>query len=214
LKARSDAGRDDGSQQKGDEAMKSCANGILLSALVALGLSAGAANGRECAGVSFPDQAQVEGANLALNGLGLRLATMLKVKVYVAALYVEKKSNDPAAILGSSAPTELVLHFVRDVGADDVRKGFDEGFEKNAKAQLPALKERMTQLNSWITDVKSGQKLTFIHKPGVGVQVDVNGAAKGTIKGDDFFKAFLSIWLADPPNGEIKTGLLGGACGG
>jgi hypothetical protein len=194
--------------------MKSCAKRIVLSALVVLGLSAGVANGKECAGVNFPDQAQVEGTNLTLNGLGLRLATMLKVKVYVAALYVAKTSNDPGAILGSSAPTELILQFVRDVGAADVRKGFDEGFEKNAKAQLPALKDRIAQLNGWITDVKSGQKLTFVHKPGTGVQVDVNGSVKGTIKGDDFFKAFLSIWLGDPPNQEIKAGLLGGGCGG
>jgi len=193
--------------------MKSCSKAIALSALVVLGLGAGVANGKECAGVNFPDQAQVEGASLALNGLGLRLATMLKVKVYVAALYVGKTSSDPAAILGSTAPTELVLHFVRDVGGDDVRKGFDEGFEKNAKAQLPALKERIAQLNGWIPDVKSGQKLTFIHKPGTGVQVDVNGSVKGTVKGDDFAKAFLSIWLGDPPNSEVKTGLLGGACG-
>ena len=193
--------------------MKSRTMRTLLPALAILALSAGAANAKECAGVNFPDQAQVEGANLALNGLGLRLATMLKVKVYVAALYVGKTSNDPAAILGSSAPTELVLHFVRDVGAGDVRKGFDEGFEKNAKAQLPALKERIAQLNGWIPDVKSGQKLTFIRKPGAGIQVDVNGAVKGTVGGDDFAKAFLSIWLGDPPNSEIKTGLLGGACG-
>jgi len=41
----------------------------------------------------------------------------------------------------------------------------------------------------------------------------VNGAAKGTIKGDDFGKALLSIWLGDPPNPEIKAGLLGGPCG-
>ena len=45
-------------------------------------------------------------------------------------------------------------------------------------------------------------------------RVDVNGAVKGTIKGDDFAKAFLSIWRgADPPNPEIKSGLLGGTCG-
>ena len=194
--------------------MKSAARRIALSSLVVLGVSAGIASGKECAEVSFPDQVQVEGTSLTLNGLGLRLATMLKVKVYVAALYVTKTSSDPGAILGSSAPTELVLQFVRDVGADDLRKGFDEGFEKNAKAQLPALKERIAQLNGWVTDVKSGQKLTFVHKPGTGVQVDVNRSVKGTIKGDDFFKAFLSIWLGDPPNQEIKAGMLGGPCGG
>jgi hypothetical protein len=187
---------------------------ILLQTLVVAAMSTGIAHGKECNGVNFPDQAQVEGSNLSLNGLGLRQATFLKVKVYVAALYVAKTSSDPGAILGSSAPSELILQFVRDVGADDLRKGWDEGFAKNSGAQLPALKDRIAMLNGWMADVKSGQRLTFIHKPGAGIQVDVNGAVKGTIKGDDFAKAFLSIWLgADPPNPEIKAGLLGGACG-
>ena len=187
---------------------------ILMQMLVVAAMSTGIAHGKECNGVSFPDQAQVEGSNLSLNGLGLRQATFLKVKVYVAALYVAKTSSDPGAILGSSAPSELILQFVRDVGADDLRKGWDEGFAKNSGAQLPALKERIAMLNGWMADVKSGQRLTFIHKPGAGIEVNVNGAVKGTIKGDDFAKAFLSIWLgADPPNPEIKAGLLGGACG-
>ena len=185
---------------------------LVVGVMAALG--AGVAQGKDCKGVTFPDQATVEGIPLALNGLGLRQATAFKVNVYVGALYVAKTSSDPNALLGSNAPYELVLQFVRNVDAGDITKGWDEGFEKNAKAQLPALKERIATFNSWMGDVKSGQKLTFSFKPGTGVQVNVNGTAKGTIKGDDFGKALLSIWLgAEPPNPEIKTGLLGGACG-
>ena len=187
---------------------------LVMPAIAVAALVSGVAHGKECKGINFSDQAQVDGSNLSLNGLGLRQATFLKVNVYVAALYVAKTSNDPAAILGSGTPAELILQFVRDVGADDLRKGWSEGFEKNSKDQLPALKERIAMLNGWMADVKSGQRLTFIIKPGTGVQVDVHGAVKGTIKGDDFAKAFLAIWLgADPPNPEIKAGMLGGACG-
>ena len=194
--------------------MKSYPKRILFPALVAAMLSAGVAQGKECKGVNFPDQAQVDGTSLTLNGLGLRQATAFKVNVYVGALYVAKTGSDPNAILGANAPYELILQFVRNVGADDLRKGWSEGFEKNSKDQLPALKERIAMLNGWMADVKTGERLTFIRKPGAGLQVDVNGATKGTIKGDDFAKAFLAIWLgADPPNPEIKAGLLGGACG-
>ena len=195
--------------------MKSYSKRILFSAVVvAATMGAGVAHGKDCKSVIFPDQAQVDGSNLALNGLGLRQATAFKVNVYVAALYVAKTSSDPNALLGSNTPSELILQFVRNVGADDLRKGWSEGFEKNAKDQLPALKDRIATLNGWMGDVKTGERLTFIHKPGTGLQVDVNGTVKGTIKGDDFAKAFLSIWLgADPPNPEIKAGMLGGACG-
>jgi len=194
--------------------MKAHAKRILFSAVVVATMGAGVVHAKDCKGVIFPDQTQVDGTNLALNGLGLRQATAFKVNVYVAALYVAKTSTDPSALLGSNTPSELILQFVRNVGADDIRKGWSEGFEKNAKDQLPALKDRIAMLNGWMGDVKTGERLTFIHKPGTGLQADVNGTVKGTIKGDDFAKAFLSIWLgADPPNPEVKAGMLGGACG-
>jgi len=194
--------------------MKTDMKRILLQALVLAALGTGIAQGKECKGVSFPDQVQIDGSSLMLNGLGLRQATMLKVNVYVAALYVAKTSSDANALLGSNTPSELVLQFVRNVGADDLRKGWSEGFEKNSKAQLPALKDRIGMLNGWMADVKTGERLTFIRKADASVEVDVNGTVKGTIKGEDFSKAFLSIWLgADPPNPEIKAGLLGGTCG-
>ena len=75
---------------------------LLIGVLSALG--AGVAHGKECRGVNFPEQTQVDGSTLTLNGLGVRKATMLKVIVYVAALYVAKSSSDPNAILGSDSP--------------------------------------------------------------------------------------------------------------
>lgn len=176
--------------------------------------SVGVAYGKECKGVNFPDQTQVEGSTLVLNGLGLRQATFLKVNVYIAALYVAQTSTDANVILGANSPKQLVLHFLRDVGAADLNKAWEEGFENNAKGQLPALKDRIETLKSWMADMKTGQLLTFTYKPGAGIQVDVNGTLKGTIKGDDFAKAFLAIWLgAHPPNAGLKAGLLGGDCG-
>lgn len=185
---------------------------LLLIGVIAT-LGAAAAEGKECKGVNFPDQIQVEGNALMLNGLGMRQATMLKVNVYVAALYVPKPSADANAILGAAAPYELILHFVRNVGASDLAKGWNEGFDRNAHAQLPALKDRIAKLSGWMTDIKTGQRLQFSFKPGTGVQVSVNGTVKGTVEGDDFGKAFLSVWMGVPPNPEVKAGLLGGACG-
>ena len=189
-------------------------NSHLLLASLVIALGAGAAHGKECEGVSFPDEAKVGESTLKLNGLGLRQATMFKVDVYVAALYVAQTSKDANAILKSSAPKELILHFVRDVGSSDLNKGWQEGFENNARSELPALKDRIESFKGLMTDVKKGDELRLLHKPGAGVQVEVNKAVKGTIKGDDFAHALFSIWLgANPPNAGLKAGLLGGACG-
>jgi hypothetical protein len=184
---------------------------LAMGAMAALGV--GVANGKECKGVSFPEQAQVEGSSLTLNGLGLR-KVFHTLNVYVAALYVARPTNDPNVLLGSNTPSELILQFVRDVGAGDIKAAWEEGFANNAKGQLPALKDRIAVLNGWMSDIATGQRLTFSFNPGMGVTVNVNGAVKGTIKGDDFARTLLSIWLGtEPPNPEVKAGLLGGACG-
>src|SRR5215831_18638562 len=189
-------------------------NLLLLAIVVNTLCGVRAAHGKECLNVSFPDQASVDGNTLPLNALGLRQATALKVNVYVATLYVARASTDAGAILGASTPKQLILHFVRGVGRSDLTKAWDEGFEANAKGQLPALKERVEKFKSLMTDMKAGEQMSFTHRPGKGIAVDIGEAPKGMIEGDDFARALLSIWLgAHPPNAGLKAGLLGGPCG-
>lgn len=181
----------------------------LIAALVA-----GVAHGKECEGVTFSDQIQSKDGTLVLNGLGLRQATFLKVDVYVAGLYVAKTSTDAAAILASNTPKEMILHFVRDVDGSELSDGWDEGFKNNAADQLAALEQRIDAFKALMVDIKSGQQLRLVHEPGTGVRVEIDGTVKGMIKGDDFARALFSIWLGpNPPNDDLKAGLLGGACG-
>jgi hypothetical protein len=167
----------------------------------------------ECDGVSFPQQIQVRGQTLTLNGLGLRKATIFGIKVYVGALYVSHPTADANAILTSRDPAEMELRFVFHVTAGQLRSAWTEGFEKSAPGQLPQLQSRIDQLNGWMTGVGSGQRMTFLRIPGVGIQYSLDGAVQGTIPGDDFAQAFLAIWLgSSPPSQAMRAGLLGGPC--
>src|SRR5579863_5509503 len=65
----------------------------------------------ECDGVSFPQHVQARGETLTLNGLGLRKATIFRIKVYVGALYVAHPTADANAILTSRDPVEIDLAF-------------------------------------------------------------------------------------------------------
>jgi hypothetical protein len=187
---------------------------LVIAASLFVAFGSRPAPAAECADVSFSEQDSVDGSALQLNGLGLRLATMLKVKVYVAALYVADPSRDAGKILDAATPKRLVLHFVRGVDAGELNDAWKEGFENNAKDQVAALQPRIDRLEGWMADMESGQRLTFTSKPGSGVEIDVNGRVAGTIEGDDFARAFLSIWLgAHPPNPGLRDGLLGGSCG-
>jgi hypothetical protein len=165
----------------------------------------------ELDGVTLPDQVTVEGRTLALNGMGLRQATILRVHVYVAGLYLEARSPDASQIIASEGTKRLVLHFVRDVGRGNLVEAWDEGFAKSAGPGLAALRDRVTTLDTWMVDVKRGETLVFTQIPRRGVVVEVKGQTKGTLDGADFARALWGIWLGDrPPNPELKKGLLGG----
>jgi hypothetical protein len=177
-----------------------------------LALLASSALAGELAGVTLPDEVTVSGRTLRLNGMGLREATVLRVDVYVAGLYLETPSSSAAEILDSEAPRRLVMEFVRAVRRKDLVKGFTEGFEKNAGRDREALLERLGRLNAWMPDVGEGDTLTFTYTSGEGLLVVVKDEAKGIIPGADFARAFLSIWLGpSPPNPGLKEGLLGGS---
>lgn len=178
---------------------------MAMAALLPLSLPAA-----ELAGVTMPDHVTVDDRTLVLNGLGLREATFLRVDVYVAGLYLERKSDDAASILASDEAKRLSMRFVRGVGREDQVKHWNEGFQKNAAKDLPAVRDRVRTLTSWVVDVNEGDTIVLTYLPEKGVAVEIKGKVAGTIPGADFARALFSLWLGpEPPNSGLKDGLLG-----
>jgi hypothetical protein len=185
---------------------------LRLLCVLLLAAPASEAQDRTCRDIAFPEHVQAAGTELTLNGLGVRKATFLRINVYVAALYVVQPSRDARTLIESETPQELILHFVRNVGADDLRKAFTEDFAHNPAAGSAAIREQVARLNGWMSDMKSGQRLVFVRSR-QGVEVIVNGTGKGSIAGEEFARLLVAIWLGPtPPNAELKSGLLGGEC--
>lgn len=194
--------------------MKSWKIGFLsiFVAVLVIGLSS-PASAAECAGVSAPNTVTVDGTKLTLNGQGIREATVFKVDVYVASLYVESRSNNGQKLAASDSPKRLVLSFVRDVDRSDVTDAYKESFKKTAGGKHSALAPKLKKLNSWMSAMEEGDTQTYTYVPGDGLEVKINGKTKGTIEGEDFAEAFFKIWLgANPPNEGLQRGLLGGSC--
>jgi hypothetical protein len=144
-----------------------------------------------------------------LNGAGLRKKAMFKV--YVAALYVESPSHDAAAVTGSDQIRSMRLHFLRDVKDTAITEAMTEGFERNSKAQMPALKDRLAKFNAMVPNLAEGDDMVMTYVPGKGTMVSVKGAEKGVIEGKDFADALFTVWLgADPVQENLKADLLKG----
>jgi len=170
---------------------------------------ASAASAREVAGVTLPDTVSVEGKTLKLNGAGLR--TKMVFKVYVAGLYLETPSKDAATVISSDQVRRMHLSILRSLDRSKITEAISEGFEKNSKAQLPALKARLDRLNSMIPNVEKGDQILLTYVPGRGTVVSAKNVEKGVIEGKDFADALFSVWLgANPVQPDLKKGLLGG----
>ena len=116
-------------------------------------------------------------------------------------------------ILGPNRPWRMEMHFVRDVGASDMRDAWQDGLAKSVPDKLAALQARIDVLKAAMTDLKTGQSLVYANDPATGVIIDANGARSKPIAGADFATAVLTVWLgSNPPNADLKSGLLGGKC--
>ena len=176
---------------------------LLLCSLVAFPVTA-----KDIDGHQIPDTVSQDGTNLSLIGAGIRNKWMFNV--YVGALYAQKPTFNAANLIKSEQIKRMDLHMLRDVGKDKIVESIREGFEKQSKAQMPALQARLDQLAAAVPDLKKGDVLSLTYIPEKGVVV--GGAAKETvIPGKDFADALFSVWLGpDPVDGDLKRKLLGG----
>lgn len=166
----------------------------------------------ESEGAKFDDTVKVAGADLVVNGLGVRSKFG---KRYVAALYLPSKSSDADAIVASKGPKRVTLHLLKDGDGKTFGKAFAGGIEDNSsESELAAIKDRVGVFSSMMQsmgDVKAGSVVVIDWVPEKGTSVSVNNKALGKeIAGEDFFRALLKVWLGkNPVQSDLKSGLLG-----
>jgi hypothetical protein len=183
---------------------------VFLICSVALTAGAASAAAAEISGVKFPDQVTMGGKTLKLNGAGLRQATILKINAYAAGLYLENASRDGEAIANSDQLKSIEMVFMRDVSAKQMADAFQEGFDKNCVAGCAELKPHIGKLQGLLKDMKKGETMAF-HFLADGVEVMIRGQKLGKVGDKAFSHQLIRCWIGkNPPNSELKEGLLGG----
>jgi len=183
---------------------------FILSGVCALALIGSNASAAEISGVKLPDQVTVGGKSLKLNGAGLRQATILKVNVYAAGLYLEKPSGDGEAIANSDQTKSIQMTFMRDVTGKQMAEAFGEGFDKNCVAGCAELKPHIGKLQGLMKDMKKGETMA-VHFLADGVEVMIRGQKAGSVGDKAFSHQLIRCWIGkNPPNSGLKEGLLGG----
>jgi hypothetical protein len=181
---------------------------LLLTAALCMAPAARAAT---LADVQVPDTLQVDGKPLVLNGVGLRTLTFLRIKIYVASLYLPKKSNDAKAILASPGPKVMSLHYIHSGSKEQVQDRYREGEKVNCgnggcdaslqsdfdKLVASALPVREGDITNFVV-TKEGFRVIFNGRP----VVSFNDSRLGNM----IIEGFIG---AHPPSEDLRAGLLG-----
>lgn len=163
--------------------------------------------------VDFPDEINVDGQKLVLNGGGLRKKKkFFKLwDVYVGALYLPAKSTDAKAILASPAPKVIEMVYVRSIDKETLQEGWEESFKKGCGADCDAIKDQLKAFNDTMVDVKDRSRLRLTFKKS-SVDIDLKGKENKTamIEGEAFRRILLDMFLGENTAApELKPKLLG-----
>jgi len=157
----------------------------------------------------MPDARMVDGAPIRLNGIGLRTFSILGIRIYVAGLYLERRSDNPDVILHSPDRKLLDIRFLRDVGAEDARKAWKDAFEQNCKAPCYLDPRDVERFLAALPSVHRGDESTLLFTTR-GVAVTFNGRPMGDITDPHFAEVMLGTFIgSEPPTPRLKRELLG-----
>lgn len=185
---------------------------MLRHALLICLLLAVPAQAKELKGVTMPDTLEMEGKRVRLNGMGLRTAKrfLMTFEVYVAGLYLEETSSDPAVILSRDTIRRVDMHMLRGLKRGEISEAITAGFKKNSADKMADLEERLERFLAVIPDLKASQVLSLTYVPGKGTTVKGATGPEFTARGKDFADALFSVWLWQyPVDDDLKRGMLG-----
>jgi len=182
---------------------------MLIPALI-FALYLASAQAREIAGVPLAQTQEIDGKTLLLNGAGVRQRFFFDV--YVIALYLPAPAHTTEAVLSQPGPNRVLMHFLRDVTGDQIKKAWREGFASdNTPEALDKLRPRAEQFDKVFEQgLKKGEVVLLDYLPGTGTRVTIGGNVRATIPGEDFHSALMRVWIGKKPvSDDLKHELLG-----
>ena len=180
----------------------------VLLLLLAMAL-AGSAQAVEVAGIDLPDDAEVAGEELQLNGYGIRKKFVF-VKVYIGSLYTSAPASTLEDVLELPGPKLIRMDFLYNkVDREKIVDAFAEGFEKNSP-QLVATPAARAFLGLFRNDFVADDRVDLILKTDGAVSAIHNGETLGTVDSAELVEGVLRIYLGEQPaDAAMKAGMLG-----
>jgi Chalcone isomerase-like len=150
---------------------------------------------------------ELAGSLPAVELVGKGKLTFFGLEVYESSLWVTPGFKGLAFENHSFA---LELHYFRNFSAADIAKRSIEEMQRIEPVPEQKVALWVKTLSEAFPNVKKGDRIVGVHKPGSGVTFWHNGKRSGEIRDADFSRQFFGIWLS-PKTSEpkLRQALLG-----
>ncbi|MRI33666.1 chalcone isomerase [Endozoicomonas sp. OPT23] len=159
-------------------------------------------NARTIAGVLVPEEVLIENKRMVLNGTGIRNQYLFNL--YVGSLYLIEKSYDPKWVTSGKNTVMVQLDIISGmITPEKFIIGLNEGLKKATNGHVAPLKGRLEKaMTLFKNKINKGDCFQLLFIPGKGVETYKNGHYISLLKGDDFSRALLRVWLGNNPIDE------------
>ncbi len=112
----------------------------------------------------------------------------------------------------ASQPLALELAYLRDFTAADIAERSLKEMRRSANLSAAQAQQWTAEMLRVFPDVKAGDRVLCLHRPGISASFWLNGRSIGEIADAEFARLFLGIWLS-PQTSEpaMRLALLGSA---
>ena len=110
----------------------------------------------------------------------------------------------------ASQPLALELAYLRDFTAADIVERSLKEMRRSASLSAAQAQQWTAEMLRVFPDVKAGDRVLFLHRPGISASFWLNGRPVGEIADPEFARLFFGIWLS-PQTSEpaMRLALLG-----
>jgi hypothetical protein len=190
---------------------------LLLATLGALALAGGApglswaqsAAGTPSAAAGATAAPELKDALPQARLLGQTRLSVWGFKIYDARLWGLPGFNAQGY---ASQPVALELAYLRDFAAADIAERSLKEMGRSASVSAAQARQWTADMLRVFPNVKAGDRILGVHRPGTGASFWVNGQRGGEIADAEFARLFFGIWLS-PQTSEpaMRAALLGSA---
>jgi hypothetical protein len=146
----------------------------------------------------LPTEVHEAVADISLSGTGK--LTFYGLEVYQSSLWVAP-SFKPARFENHAFALEL--HYLRSFSADAIAQRSIEEMQRLEPLPEQKTEQWLNALREALPNVKKGDRLIGLHRPGAGVVFWSNGKRSGEVRDAEFARQFFAIWLS-PKTSEPK----------